>query len=52
MTITVLETYPAMRAILRAPGADRPELLRAMLEPAAGMYRYFRARSTSSRCTG
>ncbi|MFB9614132.1 DUF2268 domain-containing protein [Kutzneria kofuensis] len=41
MTITVLETYPAMRAILRAPGADRPELLRAMLEPAAGMYRYF-----------
>jgi uncharacterized protein YjaZ len=41
MTITVLDTYPAMRAILRAPLADRPGLLKAMLEPAAGMYRYF-----------
>jgi uncharacterized protein YjaZ len=41
MTITVLDTYPAMRAILRAAPADRPELLRAMLEPTAGMYRYF-----------
>lgn len=41
MTITVLDTYPAMREILRAPTADRPELLRAMLRPAAGLYRYF-----------
>jgi uncharacterized protein YjaZ len=41
MTITVLDTYPAMREILRAPQADREELLRAMLTPAAGMYRYF-----------
>lgn len=41
MTITVLDTYPAMRAILRARAEDRPELLRAMVEPAAGMYRYF-----------
>lgn len=41
MTITVLDTYPAMREILRAPRSDRPDLLRAMLEPAAGMYRYF-----------
>jgi uncharacterized protein YjaZ len=41
MTITVLDTYPAMREILRAPDADRPALLQAMLEPAAGMYRYF-----------
>jgi len=41
MTITVLETYSAMRGILRAAPADRPELLRAMIEPAAGMYRYF-----------
>ncbi|WP_158880204.1 DUF2268 domain-containing protein [Amycolatopsis anabasis] len=41
MTITVLDTYPAMREILRSPHADRPALLRAMLEPAAGMYRYF-----------
>lgn len=41
MTITVLDTYPAMREILRAPEEKRPALLRAMLEPAAGMYRYF-----------
>lgn len=41
MTITVLDTYPAMRDILRSPRADRPALLQAMLEPAAGMYRYF-----------
>jgi len=41
MTITVLDTYPAMREILRAPTTDRPALLRAMLEPAAGMYKYF-----------
>ncbi|WP_410657067.1 DUF2268 domain-containing protein [Amycolatopsis sp. lyj-112] len=41
MTIKVLNTYPAMREILRAPQADRPELLKAMAEPAAGMYRYF-----------
>ncbi|KFZ81063.1 peptidase [Amycolatopsis sp. MJM2582] len=41
MTITVLDTYPAMREILRAPRADRAALLKAMVEPAAGMYRYF-----------
>ncbi|MCO1582699.1 DUF2268 domain-containing protein [Crossiella sp. SN42] len=41
MTITVLDTHTAMTGILRAPVADRPELLRAMLEPMAGMYRYF-----------
>lgn len=41
MTIKVLDTYPAMREILEAPQADRAGLLRAMLEPAAGMYRYF-----------
>jgi uncharacterized protein YjaZ len=41
MTITVLDTYPAMLEILRAPDVDRPALLQAMLEPAAGMYRYF-----------
>ncbi|KAA5832799.1 peptidase [Saccharopolyspora hirsuta] len=41
MTFTVLDTYTAMREILRAPAADRPSLLKAMLEPAAGMYRYF-----------
>jgi uncharacterized protein YjaZ len=41
MAITVLDTCPAMREILRAPLADRAALLQAMLEPAAGMYRYF-----------
>lgn len=41
MTITVLDTYPAMREILRSARTDRPALLRAMLEPAAGIYRYF-----------
>ncbi|MEU4805434.1 DUF2268 domain-containing putative Zn-dependent protease [Actinosynnema sp. NPDC023587] len=41
MTITVLDTCPAIREILRAAPADRPGLLRAVLEPAAGMYRYF-----------
>ena len=41
MTITVLDTYPAMREILDAPRVARPELLRAMLEPAKGMYKYF-----------
>lgn len=41
MTITILDTYPAMREILRAPRPERGELLRAMLRPAAGLYRYF-----------
>ncbi|MDN5861381.1 MAG: DUF2268 domain-containing protein, partial [Pseudonocardia sp.] len=41
MTITILDTYPAMHEILHAPQADRPHLLRAMLEPATGLYRYF-----------
>ncbi len=41
MTITVLDTCPAMGEILRAPRADRATLLEAMVEPAAGMYRYF-----------
>lgn len=41
MTITVLDTCPAMQQILRAPVADRVALLRSMLEPVRGMYRYF-----------
>ncbi|WP_433660593.1 DUF2268 domain-containing protein [Nocardia sp. CA-128927] len=41
MTITVLDSYTAMRATLTAPLAERPDLLRRMLEPTAGMYRYF-----------
>ena len=41
MTITVLDTYSAMKRILQAPVADRVPLLRSMLEPVEGMYRYF-----------
>ncbi|MCK0114185.1 DUF2268 domain-containing protein [Ornithinimicrobium sp. F0845] len=41
MTITVLDTDAAMQEILGAEPADRPELLRRAIEPAAGMYRYF-----------
>lgn len=41
MTITVLDTHAAIRAILTAPLGDRPHLLRAMLEPVAGLFRYF-----------
>ncbi|WP_067479916.1 DUF2268 domain-containing protein [Nocardia amamiensis] len=41
MTITVLDTYSAMRNILRASAADRIAMLHAMLEPVSGMYRYF-----------
>ncbi|MBF6300158.1 peptidase [Nocardia amamiensis] len=41
MTITVLDTYSAMRQILRAPAADRAAMLHTMLEPVSGMYRYF-----------
>ncbi|MEN3536769.1 DUF2268 domain-containing putative Zn-dependent protease [Microbispora sp. ZYX-F-249] len=40
MSITVLDTYSAMRRILPAPAADRADLLRSMLEPIRGMYRY------------
>jgi hypothetical protein len=41
VTITVLDTYSAMTRILRAPAADRAALLRSMLEPVTGMFRYF-----------
>ncbi|KOX17326.1 DUF2268 domain-containing protein [Nocardiopsis sp. NRRL B-16309] len=40
MTITVPDTLSAMRGILRAPAADRPGLLRSMLEPVRSMYRH------------
>ncbi|RKS09364.1 putative Zn-dependent protease DUF2268 [Nocardiopsis sp. Huas11] len=40
MTITVPDTLSAMRAILRAPAEDRPDLLGSMLEPSRPMYRY------------
>jgi uncharacterized protein YjaZ len=41
VTITVLDTYTAMKQILRAPVADRAGMLRSMLEPVSGMFRYF-----------
>ncbi|MFC9997236.1 DUF2268 domain-containing protein [Nocardia sp. NPDC127526] len=41
MTITVLDSYTAMKEILRAPVGDREGMLRSMLESIAGMYRYF-----------
>ncbi len=41
MTITVLDSQTDMRRILTAPSAERPGLLEAMLEPVAGMYRWF-----------
>ncbi|GIH17462.1 DUF2268 domain-containing protein [Rugosimonospora africana] len=41
MTITVLDSYSAMKQVLRAPAADRVTMLRSMLEPVKGMYRFF-----------
>ncbi|MET9862759.1 DUF2268 domain-containing putative Zn-dependent protease [Streptomyces smyrnaeus] len=41
MSITVLDTCSAMKRILTAPAADRVDLLRSMLEPIQGMYRYY-----------
>jgi len=41
MSIATLSTYSQMRDILNAPLADRPRLLEEMLQPVAGMYRYF-----------
>ena len=40
MTITVPDTLSATRDILRAPAADRTDLLRSMLEPIRPLYRY------------
>jgi uncharacterized protein YjaZ len=40
MTITVPDTVSTMRDILRAPAADRADMLRSMLEPVKPMYRY------------
>jgi uncharacterized protein YjaZ len=39
--IDVLDSCAAMRDVLNAPLPERPERLRQMLEPVAGMYRYF-----------
>ncbi|CAM4050239.1 DUF2268 domain-containing protein [Kibdelosporangium persicum] len=40
MAITVMDTYSAMRRVLRASAEDRAGLLKSMLEPISGMYRY------------
>ena len=40
-TITVLDTAQAFRELLTAPVADRPDLVRRMWEPMAGMFRFF-----------
>ena len=39
--IDVIDSHAAVRTILTVPLTERPALLRAMLEPVAGMYRYF-----------
>ncbi len=41
MTITVLDTAAGMDAVLSAEERDRPEVLRDMLAPMKGMFRYF-----------
>ncbi|GAB3562432.1 DUF2268 domain-containing putative Zn-dependent protease [Spelaeicoccus albus] len=41
MTITVLDTYTGMRDVLAVSSPERPEAVRAMLRPAADMYKYF-----------
>ncbi len=41
MTIDVIDSCTAMRRILAAPLAERPSLLRTLMEPVAGMFRYF-----------
>ncbi|MDT0331513.1 DUF2268 domain-containing protein [Nocardiopsis lambiniae] len=40
MKITVADTLTSMGRVLRAPAADRLDLLRAMLEPVRDMYRF------------
>jgi len=40
MTVTLPDTLSATRRILQAPVNDRAELLRSMLEPLRGIYRY------------
>lgn len=40
MTITVLDSVRLMTEILDAPAADRADLIRAMWQPLAPMYRF------------
>ncbi len=41
MRIDVIDTATAVRGIAAAPLAERPGLLRALMEPVRGMFRYF-----------
>jgi len=41
MTITVLNTDAGMQAVLDAATEDRPDRIREMLAPAAGMFKFF-----------
>jgi len=41
MTITVLNTDAGMQAVLDAAAEDRPDRVREMLAPAAGMFKFF-----------
>lgn len=41
MTVTVLDTAAGMRRVLDAPAGRRADVLREVLAPAAGMYRWF-----------
>jgi hypothetical protein len=41
MTVTLLDSDAAMRRILSLPLAERDAAARDMLDPMAGMYRYF-----------
>ncbi|THJ68553.1 peptidase [Arthrobacter echini] len=41
MTITILDTNAGMNAVLTAPMGERAGLLREMLTPVQGMFRYF-----------
>lgn len=41
MTITVLDTATGMNTVLTADEPERPELVRALLRPMEGMFRYY-----------
>jgi uncharacterized protein YjaZ len=41
MTVTMIDTSAGMERVLRAPVAERPALLRDLLAPTAGMFRWF-----------
>ena len=41
MTISILDTKAGMEAVLQAPDADRGDVLRSVLAPMEGMFKYF-----------